>query len=128
MNNNDSGSSAVSVTLDGMSDKTLDISYNTFGNFVGGEKSALGFKIYFQTESGAGKTVYWSFDGYSKDVVIPFGNKGVSDEAISLGSLGSGKVNVNLSSLAPDGWTGRINVSYVISNCGKGATATFKIA
>ena len=128
MNNNDSGSSAVSVTLDGMSDKTLDISYNTFGNFVGGENSALGFKIYFQTESGAGKTVYWSFDGYSKDVVIPFGNKGVSDEAISLGSLGSGKVNVNLSSLAPDGWTGRINVSYVISNCGKGATATFKIA
>ncbi len=127
MNANENGSSAVSVTLDDMYGKTLEFSWDVFGNFVKKENSALGFKIYFETEEGQGKTIYYSFDDYNSDILIPWG-KAVSDETFSLGTLGSGNVKVNLANDSPVGWTGRIQVSYLISDCGEGATANFSLS
>lgn len=126
MNDNEEGKSAVSITLDDMNDKTLNVFYNTFGDFKQNENSALGFKIHFQTQDGDGKTVYYSFDGFNSEVLLPFGDKGVK-ESVSLGKLDDGSVAINLSTLAPIGWTGRINLSYLIANCGSGATASFKV-
>lgn len=127
MNNNDEGASAVSVTLDEMKGGNLNLQYNIFGNFQAKETSALGFKVHFETEEGVGKTVYYSFDDYSSDVILPFGKKALSDEKRSLGALASGKVDVNLAECAPNGWTGRIHLSYLISDCGAGATAMFAL-
>lgn len=126
MNNNDVGSSAVSVTLRDMKEKTIVLSYDLFGEFVQAENAALGFQICFETGSGYDKSIYYTFEDYSAVVDTPLGGQ-IQRENVSLGALSKGERRIALSDIAPENWNGRIVVNYVISNCGKGATALFKM-
>lgn len=128
MNDNAEGKSAVSVQLKDMTDKTLTLDWQVWGEIEAKDSSALGVKIDFMTDSGYTESVYWSLEGFSSDIALPFGNKGFSTVQKTLTGTEVGKETIVLSEYAPAGWTGRIAVSYVISDAGKSATASFKIA
>ena len=126
MNGNQEGTSASAVTLNGLSlADALTLDYETWGDPKAGENAALGLKLDFQTTEGYTKSVYYAFDGFETDITLPFGTEKKSSSVISLGSLDSGTVNIDLKQVAPDGWTGQMVVSYLIQNAGPEAVAKF---
>ena len=128
MNGNAEGTSAASVTLKDMDAvETLTLDYETWGELTAGEGAALGVKLDFQTEQGYTESVYYSLDGFQTDIALPFGSKKLSTSSETLGASGSGSVTIGLRGLAPEGWTGRLVVSYLIQNAGAGAIAKFSL-
>lgn len=129
MNNNATGKSAACVTLDDMIDNSqLVIDYTTYGDIQNTANASMGVKIDFMTEQGYVKSVYYNIGEMDRDMVLPFGTKASATEVKSLGAIGSGSCNINLTEIAPVGWTGRIIVSYLIQDAGTGATAQFKLS
>lgn len=128
MNGNQTGKTAVDVTLKDMNDKTIAISYNLFGNYEQNSDAALGFKINYETTEGYTKSVYYSFENMSSDLILPFGTKKTADDTKTIVKNGtSGTQTVNLAAEAPSNWTGRITISYLMQNTGSDTVATFKI-
>ncbi|MGN1099979.1 MAG: hypothetical protein ACI4S9_06505, partial [Christensenellales bacterium] len=128
MNNNVSGASAMSVIMDDMQGVgTLKVGYETWGTFKRTDTSALGIKVDYQTSDGYTKSVYYYYDDYGYDVILPFGTKRTADLSESFGSGTEGEFEIALEENAPEGWTGRICVNYLIKDSGSTSTAKFII-
>lgn len=126
MGNNVEGRSAVSAIID--TDNAVDsfvMSYEGWGTFLPSSSSSLGFKIDFQTSEGYTKSVYYALSGHEADLILPFGAKSEANEIVVMD--GSGKQTVNLKAMAPSGWNGIIQITYLIKDAGYGATEKFTI-
>lgn len=128
MNGNATGKTAMSVTLTDLKDvETLALKYDFWGSPVKSEGSALGVKVDYHTAAGYVKSAYYYYGDFSYDMELPFGKGGAADTAASLGTAASGTFDIALSDGAPDGWDGRIMVSYLCKDAGETATAKFII-
>ncbi len=127
MNDNDLGKTAMSVTLKDMAEvDELSFSVKQTGTINAGEDAAAGIKIDYQTNDGYTKSCYYYFDNYSNDMLLPFGT-GVAADVIEQITVENGKFNLPVLTNAPDGWNGKIMVSYLMQNMGAGATYQISI-
>ncbi len=124
MNNNATGATAVSLVLDDMKEvASLALQYELWGNYTASEDATLGIKIDYETDAGYTTSVYHALNGFSKDIVLPFGAKDVATNQVVFGETNEKTAQIALTEYAPNGWTGRITISYVMANAGAGATA-----
>ena len=61
-------------------------------------------------------------------MTVPFGTEKAADECLPMGDGASGTYIFELKKNAPEDWDGMVEVSYLIRNAGKGATAKFFIS
>ena len=119
------GKSAMAVTIDGMKQsKGLSLRYESWGTLTGGDDRVLGVKIDYRKADGswqAGKL--YALEGFRGNAVAPLGSKTAASEVVSMGNL-CGEYEIGFAD-APADWDGRIAISYLIKDAGKGATAKF---
>lgn len=121
---NATGATAVCSTIDvdGTVEK-LKIDYTTMNAAKATADAAVGVKIDYATAGGS-KSVYLPVKDFA-DVMLPFGAKTAADETLTMGGAESGTFIFELKKNAPNGWNGRISVSFVMKDAGSGATAKF---
>lgn len=119
----ETGKSAVAVTLDGMKNKNgLAVKFETWGNPVAGDNSALGVRVDYCKEDGtyeAGKL--YAVASFAANPQTPFSHDAAAD-VVSMGTDGNYALTF---ADAPADWNGRIRLTYLILDAGKGATAKF---
>ena len=128
MLDNETGKTALMVTLDNMSEfNALQLEYDIFGNFTGeNDNKAIGVRVDYHTESGYVNSCdyYWrnykngfSYNGWGT------GNK--ANTARSFSNEENGTYTIPLMQNAPDGWNGRVQLTYYMVNAGKNVSAVF---
>lgn len=119
----ETGKSAVAVTLDDMKNKNgLTVSFETWGNPIAGDSSALGVRVDYCKEDGtyqAGKL--YAIGAFAANPETPFDHSAASS-VVSMGTDGSYTLDFTDQ---PSDWNGRIRLTYLIQDAGKGATAKF---
>ncbi len=125
MADNASGKSAMALTVDNMKQYAgLTVNYETWGEASRSERSVIGLKVDYRKEDGSyqsGKLYTVGEFGYN--LAAPFGSKSAASEVVSMGGL-NGKYTLNFTD-APADWDGRIVVTYMIQDAGRGATTKF---
>ena len=104
------------------------MNYEVYGNPVSSKDATLGFRIDYKTASGEwSNSTFYYIDGFSKNIGLPFFD---GKEAMNKKSIGynlKGEYTLDVKTVAPQDWTGEIRISYVMQNCGNGATAKFMV-
>lgn len=128
MADNADGKTAASIMLKNLKKNEFTMKYEVYGDPVSSPSAALGFRIDYQTASGTwdGATLYY-IDGYSANIGLPFFDDATASNKVSVGYKLNGEYSVDVKGNAPVDWNGTIRVSYVMQNCGNGATAKFMI-
>lgn len=120
----DSQGTAVALTMDDMKDVNLKVNTTLAGTPVkNSDESQLGLKVDFSNGDGYTKSVYFpmnNIDGYKS---IPLGKQANAADDVS--ELKVGENVLNLNAYAPDDWNGRVMLTMVANDCGKGVYAKF---
>ena len=128
MCDNSEGKTAASVLLKNLKKDSFKMNYEVYGNPVSSKDAALGFRIDYKTASGEwSNSTFYYIDGFSKNIGLPFFD---GKEAMNKRSIGynlKGEYTLDVKTAAPQDWTGEIRISYVMQNCGNGATAKFMV-
>ena len=125
----DTGEAGVSAILSGLGTReTLTFRYETWGEPQESSSSALGVRVDYHTQNGFAKSVYLPVGGRTYNMTVPFGTEKAADECLPMGDGASGTYIFELKKNAPEDWDGMVEVSYLIRNAGKGATAKFFIS
>jgi hypothetical protein len=127
MNGNETGKTAMSVTVEGLENtEKLKLAYEVWGEPVKSDTAALGVKVDYHTAAGYTKSVYYHYKDFAFDMLLPFGTSAAS-MAVSMGDALAGTQEIALIENAPAEWDGRIMVSYLCQDAGKNTTAKFII-
>lgn len=95
--------------------------------------SLLGVRLDYATASGYAKSVFFhgpvagGLDLYDKrrDAPFPFGTRRAADQVIGVADLAS--FEVWPLAYAPQGWTGRVDLTFLLQNAGPGARARWTV-
>lgn len=128
MANNETGKSAVCLTMDDMDvNPKITLNYENWGNVSNSANASMGVRIDYQDASGEYvKSVLYNALNMTGNIAIPFGTKKAADKVINL-LYEKGKLDINLLDQAPADWTGRVDITYLVSDAGKTATSKYII-
>lgn len=118
---------ACSVTLDGMKGKKLSVAYETVGSpKKRSSDSMLGIQVAYEVDGAYKKSVYFYLNDINGWAQVPLGTGRKPEKSVFMGGK-SGLHTVSLANYAPSGWSGRIQLCYVVNNVGKGSGAVFRL-
>lgn len=89
--------------------------------------SLLGVRIDFATASGYSKGVLIHDGIYNsaRTAPVPWGTQSAANQVVQVASLSN--ASIDLSSLAPAGWNGRITMSFIAQNLGAGVRSSVSV-
>ncbi len=131
MLDHDEGKTALMVTLDDMNEfGNLLLNYNVFGNTLGdNEQKAIGIRIDYHTAKGYEKSCDYYWRNYRGGFTYSdWGTGETSDVSRSFGNATNGEFTIPLMQNSPDGWDGRIQVTYYMVNAGANVSATLNLS
>ena len=114
---------ACAVTLDGMKNEKLTV-FSSHSDGAVKSGAVCGIMISYHTDGEYAKTVYHGFDGADGNISLPLGT---GREYDAFCALPDGDSVIDLSSEAPEGWDGRIQLIFVINGAEKNSGAEFVV-
>ena len=128
MADNAKGKTASSVMMKNLKKNGFTMNYEVYGNPVTDPAASLGFRINYQNARGEWtNSVFYYIDGFSAEEPLPFFNGADAGDKVSLGYRLKDKRYVDVAEGAPTDWNGTVRISFVMKDCGSGATAKFMI-
>lgn len=126
MSNNSKGASAVSLTVDNLIiNPNIKLVFETWGELANSSDATLGVRVDYQNEEGNYvKSVLYNAGTLTGNIAIPFGTRVAADKVYNL-QYNSGHMDINLMNEAPADWSGRVMITYLVSDAGVGATGKF---
>ena len=116
---------AVSATLDSMKDTELAFDVTVSGNArANGENAMFGITVDYSVGGEYSEKVYLFLNGISSGTPVPLGTRRMPDKTVDLGS-GDGTRLFDLNQYAPEGWDGKIMLSFVCNEMQKETGAEF---
>ena len=128
MLDNEKGKTAIMITLDDMNEfNALQLDYSVFGNLLGADKNkALGVRIDYHTANGYENSHDYYWRNYKNGFSYSGWGTGESAESTrSFGNAEHGVYTIPLMQNAPNGWDGRIQLTYYMVNAGANISAIF---
>lgn len=136
MMNNNTGKAAVMLTYDKMNEFTnLKLNWDIWDLGASQSNKGIGVRIDYHTSSGYTSPKYYYYGDYSTCFAYKYnqadangycwgtGTAPAASAGTSFGSALNGSYTIPLAANAPNGWDGRIQITYYMMNAGANANA-----
>ena len=130
MLNHEEGKTAIMLTLDDMNQfNNLKLDYSVFGNLSGAdENKAIGVRIDYHTNNGYVSSYDYYWRNYKNGFTYNgWGTGEMVETSRSFGNLTNGSYTIPLMQNSPNGWDGRVQITYYMVDAGQNVSATFNL-